>query len=207
MTKRLVFLASLIISSTSAQTIFIHAFHNQALGALVCSLCHVPAARGSVELKRPGHAECRVCHQKDFEKESRPLFCAQCHSGPRNQTDVLAIRASMTDFSHVLQKDARARTDASTGLRSDCSFCHKFEGDGVHAKFPAHTECASCNSKPGIKPHLSASIIQSECRGCHAPEQTEKIAPHAVSGQYGNIKFSHAEHLKLKSAYRLDFTK
>src|SRR6266849_10071573 len=105
MTNRLAFLTSLIVSSAIAQskpqTFFIHAFHNQALGALVCSLCHVPAARGSVELKRPGHAECRVCHPNDFEKESRPLFCAQCHTGPRNKTDLRATRATVTDFSHA----------------------------------------------------------------------------------------------------------
>jgi len=191
MTKRLVFLASLIISSAGAQPFSIHAFHNKALGSLVCSLCHVPAARGSVELKRPGHAECRVCHQNDFEKESRPLFCGQCHSGPRNKTDVLAIRAILTDFSHARHKDARARADSATGFRSDCSFCHKFEADGIRAKFPAHIECASCHSKPGVNPHLSASITETQCRGCHAPEQTEK---HNISGTYGNIKFSHADH-------------
>jgi hypothetical protein len=210
MTKRLALLTSLIASSaiaqTQPQTFFIHSFHNQVLGALVCSLCHVPAARGSVEPKRPGHAECRVCHQNDFEKESRPLFCAQCHSGPRNKTDVLATGARLADFSHARHKDARARIDAATGLRSDCSFCHKFEGDGVHAKFPAHIECASCHSKPGVKPHLSASITQTECRGCHAPEHAEELPQPTVSSRYANIKFSHAEHLKLKNAYRLDCT-
>ncbi len=193
MTKRLVFLASLVISNAGAQTFLIHSFHKQALGSLVCSLCHVPSARGSVELKRPGHAECRLCHQNDFEKESRPLFCAQCHTGARNKTDLLPTRAVLTDFSHARHKDAKARSDAN-GFRSDCSFCHKFEADGVQAKFPAHIECASCHSKPGVKPHLSASIIQSECRGCHAPEQTEKTRQHAISGTYGNIKFSHADH-------------
>src|SRR5260370_30886155 len=119
MTKRLAFLASLVILNAGAQTFFIHSFHKQALGSLVCSLCHVPAARGSVELKRPGHTECRVCHQNDFEKESRPLFCSQCHSGQRNKTDLRATRATLPDFSHVRHKDARARTAPATGLPSD----------------------------------------------------------------------------------------
>jgi hypothetical protein len=193
MKKRLVFLASLVALNAGAQTFSIHEFHKQALGSLVCSLCHVPAARGSAGLKRPGHDECRVCHQNDFEKESRPLFCAQCHTGPRNKIDVLATRGILTDFSHVRHKDAKARTNAK-GFRSDCAFCHKLEPDGVQAKFPAHIECASCHSKPGVQPHLSASITESQCRGCHAPEQTEKIPLHVVSGRYGNIKFSHADH-------------
>lgn len=198
MTKRLIFLASLIISNSSAQTFSIHSFHNLALKSLVCSLCHVPAARGSVELKRPGHAECRTCHQNDFEKESRPLFCAQCHTGPRNKTDVLPTRGILTDFSHARHKDAKARTDAATGFRSDCNFCHKFELDGAQAKFPGHVECATCHSKPGVKPHLSASITESQCSGCHAPEQAEQTHRQPVSGKYDNIKFSHSAHFKLK---------
>src|SRR5882757_4794133 len=113
MTKRLVFLASLVISNIGAQTFFIHSFHKQALGSLVCSLCHVPSALGAVELKRPGHAECLVCHQNDFERESRPLFCAQCHTGVLNKTDLLPMRAVLTDFSHARHKDAKARTDAN----------------------------------------------------------------------------------------------
>src|SRR5260370_41628837 len=100
MTKRLAFLASLVILNAGAQTFFIHSFHKQSLGSLVCSLCHVPSARGSVQLKRPGHAACLVCHQNDFGKEARPLFCAQGHTGARNTTDLLPMPAGVTDFTH-----------------------------------------------------------------------------------------------------------
>ena len=201
------------------QTFFIHGFHASALGTLVCSLCHVPVARGSVELKRPGHDECQVCHQADFDSK-KALLCAQCHSGAGSRGDLLRFpryqgtRAILTDFSHARHMDAKSRRDPATGFRADCVFCHKFESDGVRAKPPTHTACGACHSRPGSKPHLSGAMSEAECQSCHAPEDIENpgraaarhIPEQAISGKYGNIRFSHVQHFRLKEAYRLDCT-
>ena len=148
----------------------IHQIHKQKLGSLTCSLCHVPAARGSVILKRPGPEQCRVCHGAGFEMPA---------SVPRP-------RGMLREFSHVRHLDSKARADAATGFRADCAFCHKSAGS------PTHTECAACHSKPGIRPRLSASIATSECLGCHSPG--EAAAQNAALESFREIRFSHDSH-------------
>ena len=199
-------LSAFAVCATKADEFSIHAFHKKALGSLVCSLCHIPESRESAELKRPGHDQCRVCHQADFDKPSRPTFCAVCHQGSGSASDLrppsALSHAVLSDFSHAKHTDAKERIEPATGFRADCSFCHKFEGHGVRAKIPTHTECATCHSRPGIRPHLSGSITASQCRGCHAPEEIEV----PITRTYGNIKFSHAAHFKVKDSYGLDCT-
>ena len=160
---------------------FIHAFHKEKLGGLECSACHAAVKDGSVELKRPGHDECKVCHADDFDKEIKPKICAQCHKEfpPGGAADLLpfprykSTRAVLFQFSHAMHVDKKARINPATGFRADCTFCHKFDEQGVFAKFPGHTECAACHSNPGMKPNLSAALDAEGCRGCHSPEEIE----------------------------------
>lgn len=150
----------------------IHQIHQQRLGALTCSLCHVPAARGSVMLKPPGEEQCKVCH-----------------SG-KVVLPVVRTRAILKEFSHNDHVDTKGRHDGVSGLRSDCSFCHKSRTGEVIV--PTHEQCASCHSKPGIRPRLSASIATSECTGCHAPLGTP--VQNAALANFHDIRFSHATH-------------
>jgi hypothetical protein len=202
---------------------FIHAFHAAKLGGLECNICHTPVADGSVELKRPGHDQCKTCHSDDFEKDIKPVICAQCHSTfpPAGASDLVqfprfkSTRAILFEFSHARHVDQKARLNPKTGFRADCTFCHKFDPQGIFATFPGHTECSACHSKPGIKPALTASLDSAGCRGCHTPEEIENpgfttdrrlIAQHVVSGKYVAIKFTHVAHFKAKEQYALNCT-
>ena len=204
MLARFVLFAALAATSVLADESSIHAFHKKVLGSLVCSLCHVPMNRESAELKRPGHDQCKVCHQSDFDKQPRRSFCEVCHEGTSaNLRPIASMRRTVVaDFSHANHLDRKARLDATTGFRADCSFCHKFLGDRTQSRVPTHSECATCHSRPGIHPHLSGSITASQCLGCHAPENTETH----IARSYANIKFSHAAHFRVKASYGIDCT-
>ena len=161
---------------------FIHAFHKDKLGGtLDCSLCHVAVKEGSVTLKRPGHDQCMTCHSDDFNVSLKQVICAQCHTTfpPTGPDDLAAFprykgsRAILFQFSHARHVDQKARVDTKTGFRADCTFCHKFEGDGKFASFPGHEQCATCHSKAGITPQLNAQLTAESCRGCHSPEEIE----------------------------------
>jgi hypothetical protein len=111
--------------------------------------------------------------------------------------------------------DRQARKDTSTGFRADCTFCHKFDAQGAFAKFPGHTECAGCHSKPGVKPQLTAALDATGCVGCHSPQEIENpgftkerrmVAKNAVTGKIGDIKFNHMAHFTVKQKYNLDCT-
>lgn len=162
--------ATALLLAALAARADIHQIHKQKLGALTCSLCHVPAARGSVMLKPPGVEQCRVCHGPAFEMPPAPR-----------------ARAMLRDFSHSAHVDSKARIDAAAHARADCVFCHS-----TAAKLPTHEQCAACHSKADIHPRLSASIAASECLGCHAPG--EAPAQNAALQNFHDIRFSHADH-------------
>ena len=201
---------------------FLHAFHAEKLGTLECNVCHTPVKEGSVELKRPGHDQCMTCHGDDFAS-LKQVICAQCHTNypPEGTSDLQAFprykstRAILFQFSHAMHVDQKARINPATGFRADCTFCHKFDEQGIFAKFPGHAQCAACHSKTGMKPKLDASLDAGGCRGCHAPEEIENpgfteerrmIAPVAVSGKYVNIRFSHIAHFKEKDQFGINCT-
>jgi hypothetical protein len=204
---------------------FIHAFHKDKLnGALECSLCHVPVKEGSVVLKRPGHEQCMVCHSDDFTTKINRKICEQCHTSfpPTGTADLVPFprykgsRAILFDFSHKKHVDAKARVDAKTGFRADCTFCHKFDANGQFASFPGHQQCATCHSKPGMTPQLTADMTAESCRGCHTPEEIENPgftetrrfagAHTTTTGKYVNIAFSHIAHFKVKDQFSLNCT-
>jgi Outer membrane cytochrome MtrC/MtrF-like, domains II/IV/Cytochrome c7 and related cytochrome c len=202
---------------------FIHAYHAEKLGTLDCNMCHVPVKDGSVMLQRPGHTQCLVCHDDDFNKDLKPKVCAQCHAQfpPEGASDLVQFprysktRTILFEFAHSKHVDVKARTDPKTGFRSDCTFCHKFEPNGQFAKFPTHQECATCHSKAGFTPQLTASMDAASCRGCHTPEEIENpgftkdprmIGAHVASGKYVNIKFSHTAHFKAKDEFMIQCT-
>ena len=164
----------------------IHDFHRQKLGTLTCSLCHVPEARGSIQLKRPGHEQCRTCHSAAFQSDSKSPICAECHdaSGLR---PFPGTRNILAGFSHARHVDSKARVDAASGVRADCAFCHQPRDP----KQPSHVQCAACHSRPGIRPRLSASITASDCLGCHTPGEKGAEPP---LERFRTIHFSHADH-------------
>lgn len=205
---------------------FVHAIHMEKLGSLECSLCHVAEKDGSVELQRPGHDQCTACHSDDFDNnyaKARTEFCAACHSSTttRGKSDVVPFpryqgtRAILFRFSHANHVDKKARKDPATGFRADCTFCHKFDPQGIFAKFPGHTECATCHSKPGVTPQLTPALDAAGCAGCHSPQEIENpgftenrrmITQTAVSGKYIDIKFTHVAHFAAKDKFNLDCT-
>jgi Cytochrome c7 and related cytochrome c len=208
--------------------IYIHAFHNDKLGGLDCSLCHTAVSDGSVEMKRPGHDQCGTCHSDDFANNyasARQTICSQCHtaSTPRaaSKNDLIPFpryrgtRTILFQFSHAKHVDKQGRKDPATGFRSDCTFCHKFDAQGVFATFPGHTQCAACHSKPGVKPQLTAALDSETCAGCHTPQEIENpgftknrrmITQTAVSGKYVDIKFVHQSHFAVRQKFNLDCT-
>ena len=202
-------LAGGVRASAAPGRFFLHSFHAQQLGELECGICHVPVKPGSVILQRPGHEQCRVCHQPDFAAAKNGLFCTQCHSSahPTGAADLLPFpersgtRAVLADFSHALHLDPKMRIDPATHFRADCTFCHHFPDPGALAVFPTHTECAACHAKPQMKPRLAPEA--QDCRGCHNPEEVENpgstgdrrsLQPMVVTGRYENIEFSHRLH-------------
>jgi Cytochrome c7 and related cytochrome c len=204
---------------------YVHAIHMAKLGSLECSLCHAAENDGSVELKRPGHEQCAACHSDDFDNnyaKARPIFCGVCHtSTTRNKSDVMAFpryrgtRAILFRFSHAEHVDQKARKDKVTGFRSDCTFCHKFDAQGVFAKFPGHTECATCHSKPGVSPQLTPALDAAGCVGCHTPQEIENpgftqnrrlITQTQVSGKFVDVKFTHVAHFAVRDRFNLDCT-
>lgn len=205
-----------------ADNFLIHAFHKDKLGgALDCSLCHVADKAGSVTLKRPGHDQCMACHSDDFTKELKQQICAQCHTSfpPSGSDDLLPFprykgtRTILFSFSHKMHVDPKGRLDARTGFRADCTFCHKFDEKAQFATFPGHMQCATCHSKPGMKPSLTAELTEESCRGCHTPEEIENPgftetrrfagAHQTTTGKYVDIRFAHGPHLKLREKFGL----
>jgi hypothetical protein len=210
---------------TKAPEFFIHAFHKDKLGGtLDCSMCHVAEKAGSVTMKRPGHDQCMTCHSDAFDKAPNPKICSQCHTeypptGPDTLVPFPRYKGSRTilfEFSHKQHTDPKARIDARTGFRSDCTFCHKFDAKGQFASFPAHEQCATCHSKPGMKPQLTAELSADTCRGCHTPEEIENPgftearrftgAHTTTTGKYVDIKFDHGPHFKAKEQFSLRCT-
>ena len=200
----------------------LHEYHLKQVG-LDCDACHVPVKAGSVVLQRPGHDQCMVCHQDDFDKDIKQQLCLQCHSvfPPTSSEDLLPFpryagqQPIVFDFAHAKHVDPEARVDLRTGFRADCTFCHHFQAGGAYASFGNHVICASCHSKAGTKPLLSEKSTKADCLGCHQPEEIEnpseltlrrQLASYVASGKYEYIKFSHAQHFKEREAYHLDCT-
>ncbi len=197
--------------------------HHKHVGELTldCTTCHVTAGPKSVVMVRPGHDQCMACHSETFEKKDNPKICAQCHtSAAPTKADLQPFplykkqRAILIDFSHARHVDSRARINVKTGFRADCTFCHKFQADGVFANFPGHTECAGCHAKEGMRPRLTPESDTKDCRGCHSPEEienpgftkTRKFADQVISGKHVNIRFSHVAHFKLREKENLNCT-
>ncbi len=206
--------------------IYVHALHAEKLGSLECSLCHTAVKDGSVELQRPGHDQCMACHPDDFDNnyaKARAPLCGVCHTSTTegSKTDLLPFpryrgqRALLFQFSHNKHVDKQNRKDPATGFRGDCTFCHKFDQQGIFAKFPGHTECASCHSKAGVTPQLTPALNAEGCTGCHTPQEIENpgftenrrlITQTAVSGRYVDIKFTHIAHFAAKEKFNIDCT-
>ena len=211
-----------VLGQQKPEEFFIHEVHSTKL-EMECVSCHQTEKENSVDFDRPGHDECISCHKEGFETKKDPRICTQCHSTsiPTSGNDLLKYplykkeRALLTDFSHAKHVDARAPIDPKTGFRADCTFCHKFEADGIFATFPGHTQCVACHAKEGINPPLTSASEMKDCRGCHNPEEIEHpgsteervvFADHVVSGVHVNLKFTHIAHFRNKDKYNLNCT-
>ena len=102
----------------------LHSYHAAKLGRLDCNFCHLPAAKGSVELKRPSHAQCMLCHAAAFQEPAATKICVECHTStePGNPTALKPYppgQKLLTAFSHGRHMDPRARIDPATGVRAD----------------------------------------------------------------------------------------
>ncbi len=175
------------LAACAGESSAIHILHAQKLGRLECNLCHPPAARGSVDLKRPGHAQCSLCHAEAFQSAAGPV-CAPCHNSSKPAASDLTspVPASLSRFSHAHHADPKARTTPS-GFRGDCAFCH-----GTEPRIPGHKQCAVCHGKSGIQPELTPFLRTAGCLGCHDPQSS--AAP-VRPLQYSGIRFSHAPHV------------
>ncbi len=207
--RRAAILAGSCLAATACfgQTGFaLHSFHAAKLGRLDCNLCHLPAARGSVELKRPGHAQCQLCHAEAFRRPVAARICAACHQ----LADEAALSAYprghrlLAAFSHDRHADPKARIDPASGARADCGFCHKLAADGAHQRIPGHTQCAACHARPGMRPELNGFVRTANCRGCHAPEKLEQTSAPVPRLP---IRFSHASHRVDCGSCHADFAK
>ena len=205
-----------------SKPILMHALHLEKLkDGFECSHCHT-SKDNSVTLTRPGHAQCTVCHQEAWDKVDQK-FCVNCHKDfpPTSADDLLKFplyskeRAVLFEFSHAKHVDPKARVNAKTGFRADCTFCHNFDKQGAFATFPGHAECATCHKANGPKPLLSVESTTADCESCHKPLEIENpgftkdrrlIAPHVVSGTYVNLKFTHQAHFRSKEKFNLDCT-
>lgn len=198
---------------------YLHQFHVKQLG-LDCSTCHVPVKEGSVVLKRPGHAQCMICHQADFGAKLNPKLCMQCHTEfPPTGNDLYPFPQTKNrgpvvfEFSHALHVDPEGRLNGKTHFRADCTFCHQLDAKGNEA-FPSHTQCAACHSRAGMKPLLSAKSTTADCLGCHLPEAIENpdyikgrvISVEVVTGKYPTIHFNHRLHFEHRDQFHLQCT-
>ena len=99
---------------------------------------------------------------------------------------LLMLFALLLPFSHEKHVDPKARIDAKTGFRSDCTFCHGFDRAGVLATMPAQQKCDVCHDRPGF--------------------QHQVMQPVARPTQYTGIVFSHAAHFKVREAWKIGCT-
>jgi len=191
-----------------AEIFSMHRSHVQKLGRLECNLCHKPVTKGSVELHRPGHDECKLCHAQEFTAASNNTICGVCHRTVGKEALLpfppLPGRV-LAGFAHPKHIDPKARIDASTGFRADCTFCHHFRPGGWEPLRPGHVVCAACHSKPDMPAQLTPFLRAAGCRGCHNPEDTEGPPPTRLA-KLTPARFSHAVHLQTKRESKLDCT-
>ena len=78
-----------------------------------------------------------------------------------------------------------------------------------------HEQCASCHSKAGMKPMLTATSTTADCQGCHNPMAIENpallagkpsVPAHVISGEYKDIKFSHSSHFQHRAQFDMNCT-
>jgi hypothetical protein len=198
----------LLVAPIQAEMFPMHRFHVQKLGRLECNLCHQAVSKGSVELKRPGHDQCKLCHMQEFQPASKNTICTVCHRTAGN-SGLLAFPPLpdrvLANFAHPKHVDPKARVDGKTGFRADCTFCHRFSPGGLEPVRPGHVICAACHSKADMPAQLTPFLRAAGCRGCHDPESTEGPAP-TRRARPVLARFSHAVHMQTQRESNLDCT-
>ena len=190
------------------EAFFLHEFHASLL-ELDCSVCHFPAQEGSLELARPGHDACLLCHQDAFETEINPKICSQCHSTfpPTSNEDLLPYplykkqRAILFDFSPGFTKERRMIADhvvsgVHVNLRFshvahfrhkqeynlNCTTCHSAVLTSASLEdltLPQMLDCVECHQ---VGRDLDATLRMSNCAVCHIDTQFGALPPtHTVN--------------------------
>ena len=194
----------------------LHDHHRGELG-LECRDCHVPKQPESVALARPGHAQCLSCHQEDFQGEPGLGLCQTCHASlqPTGSDDLRPYpdyskpQALLFRFSHAQHLDKKERLDPATGFRADCTFCHKFEGEGFSPGFrvtlsapPAIPGPTSCLTSPPAPPAPIAvsATARPERDNPGFSKERRLTGSHQTSGSAVNLKFAHLPHLRSDGA-------
>lgn len=150
----------------------LHAVHVNEV-EIGCTDCHsIPdePAMG-MELSftvRPGHDQCSICHDTEFEEGEFVKLCLTCHVDDSFDMGQFPSRnSSLGVFSHEKHVDPLGRVSASSGLRQDCVFCHNVEAEMNNPGLPAHKQCVACHSgSNGVTPLISRGGGEA-CQGCH----------------------------------------
>ncbi len=188
---------ALFVAAAQASDLSIHTLHREKLGSLDCGFCHTPVHADSVTLQRPGHAQCRSCHDSEFVQGRNQKICVECHAAGSGALVSRPSGSDLTGFSHLKHTDPKARLDPRTGFRADCTFCHALGKDGEVSRAPTHEVCAACHAKAGFQPQLTSAMKESTCAGCHT------MVP-LVASKYDGIKFSHGAHFSAKDKFKMD---
>jgi len=159
--------------------------------ALECESCHRPAAPGQLQFVGT-RAECRSCHQKDYDATTDPAHrasgfpteCEQCHrtlSWNSARFDHARTRFALTGAHRTAACNDCHGDGVFRGKPIDCVACHRGDYDGAaspnHAAAGYPTACATCHSttawSPATVDHdltrfpLTGAHRSAACNDCH----------------------------------------
>ncbi len=148
-----------------------------------CTDCHAlpddPAPGMELSFTvRPGHDQCNICHEDEFDEGEFIALCLTCHTNDFFELgNFPSGNDSIGDFSHERHVDPRGRVDRVSGQRLDCVFCHQVAGDGG-AGLPSHPQCKDCHAGSGAAPPVISPDDNQACLGCHALARIDYTIKH-----------------------------
>ncbi len=148
-----------------------------------CTDCHAlpddPAPGMELSFTvRPGHDQCNICHEDEFDEGEFIALCLTCHTNDFFELgNFPSGNDSIGDFSHERHVDPRGRVDRVSGQRLDCVFCHQVAGDGG-AGLPSHPQYKDCHAGSGAAPPVISPDDNQACLGCHALARIDYTIKH-----------------------------
>ncbi len=154
-----------------------------------CSDCHAipddPAPGMELSFSvRPGHDNCNICHEDEFDEGEFITLCLTCHAN--DLFDLGAFPSgnlSIGSFSHEQHVDPKGRVDRRTGQRQDCVFCHRVAEEDPGAFWPDHPQCKDCHAGSAAADPLIAAGEDQACQGCHDLKKIDDTIKHR-DGEY-----------------------